>query len=657
MKRLVPRAVLLNLLVFACFAHAYAAKVVYIGSSATDETTLRQVQAASQFYGIDLVMLQPDESAIVDRIRDPETIAVILDGDSLAALSQERILEAQASRKHIPILIAGIHAGEDLAALQRWSSGAVTDIGKFDGGRGGSYAIANVTGITRQLSGIQLPMRNGTAAYLKVMGDTEAIMQAKAGDKEFPVFVRQTRGGTELFLAAQGTPVDVPVTADPHRQLPIFASLAPDLMFLHYAAGNRAWHATGSYANLTIDDAWLREPYGYVNYEGLLREMKQHRFHTTMAFIPWNYDRSEPAMVKLFATNPNFFSICVHGNDHVHQEFGPLASHPLSKQIDDMRQAVARMEKFHQITGIPYDRVMVFPHSIAPLATFGELKRASYIATANSLNVPSDADPTNQLDLALRTTTLQYANFPSMRRYSAEVDVPVAQIAIDLFLGNPTLFYVHQGFFADGMDRFNQTADMVNQLEPSVQWQGLGYIASHSYLVRDGDDGNVHVKLLTATASLHNNENHAVVYSLEKSEDFALPVTVLVDGKPAPYERSQNLLRLNLPIRPGQSCNVAVQYGSPLDTAAIALGKTSLSVAVIRHLSDFRDDVVSRSTMGRHFIHAYAEDESPWNRAAGCVAILIVIGIVIRSARRSRTKRTFAPVAADGGLLDPPTLD
>ena len=65
------------------------------------------------------------------------------------------------------------------------------------------------------------------------------------------------------------------------------------MIFAKYGAGDRGWHALHHDANLTIDDPWLREPYGHLDYKDLLTEMERHNFHTTIAFIPWNYDRSE----------------------------------------------------------------------------------------------------------------------------------------------------------------------------------------------------------------------------------------------------------------------------------------------------------------------------------------------------------------------------
>ena len=114
------------------------------------------------------------------------------------------------------------------------------------------------------------------------------------------------------------------------------------------------------------DDAWLTEPYGHLNYSALLAEMERHNFHTTIAFIPWNFDRSEPSIVRLFKANQGRFSVCIHGDDHDHREFGNYAENPLEVQVRHIRQSVARMERFQALTGISYDRFMVFPHGSHP---------------------------------------------------------------------------------------------------------------------------------------------------------------------------------------------------------------------------------------------------------------------------------------------------
>ena len=54
-------------------------------------------------------------------------------------------------------------------------------------------------------------------------------------------------------------------------------------------------------ACLIIDDPLLRPQYGCLNYKKLLEAMKAHNFFTEIAFIPWNYKRSNAKTVRLLS--------------------------------------------------------------------------------------------------------------------------------------------------------------------------------------------------------------------------------------------------------------------------------------------------------------------------------------------------------------------
>jgi hydroxypyruvate isomerase len=629
--RLVSRMTLAVLCLLAAWLNAYAAEVAYVAKTSEQSGTRQQMEIAAKFYGLeaDVTVLAgtEDDSAMAKVIRNPEIVAIAIAADTLPSLNQKYVLATiQKQGRKIPLFIVGITEQTSPALLRQWSAGAITGCKKSAIEQGtGWYAIAGANDITRQLGATKLPLNQEEVSYLTLDKGRGAqwLMAARLGTFEMPVFADAAISGQEVFFATATQAINIPVTPDPYRQAAVFATLAPPIMFLRYVAGERAWHSPGSYANLTIDDAWLRESYGYVNYEELLKQAQLHNFHATLAFVPWNFDRSQPATVSLFRAHPDRLSITIHGNNHDHQEFGAYNAHPLQGQVEDIKQGIARMERFSQRTGIPYDAVMVFPHSISPEATLAVLKRYNFLGTANSLNVPSDATAPADPEFALRTATLQFADFPSLRRYSAEAPIPDAQLAIDAFFGNPLLFYVHEGFFAPGIGAFNTIADRVNQLQPDTQWMGLGYIAQHLYLEKLRDDGNYDVRLFTGTIHLSNTRKRDATFFLEKEEDFALPVTVHVDGQLYPYERAGTQLRIQLPVRDGMSRTIEIKYQNDLNLAAISVSKTSLRVNAIRQLSDFRDNVVSKTGPGRWLIRSYSENGAGWNRAVSALTGLL----------------------------------
>ena len=627
------RMVLLTFCLLLAQLSALAADVVYIERPTGQSYFRQQVATAASFYGLEMdssvITQNKDDVAALDAIRSPKAIAVVVDARALPNLDRERVLASiQRHGNGIPLFIVGIDEHIDSELLRQWSFGAITGCQRSATSQvNGSYDVASGNDVTRQLGGSKLPLSQREVSYLTFDNSrkSQVLMQARFGADELPVFARITVNGQNVFFATAVPYSETPVTSDPYREQPVFAAMAAPMMFLRFAAGERAWHSTAEYANLTIDDVWLREPYGYVNYEGLLQQAQQHNFHATMAFIPWNFDRSQPQVVSLFQDHPDRLSICVHGNNHIHQEFGPLAVHPLNRQEEDIKQSLARMERFRQLTHIPYDAVMVFPHSISPEATLRELKRYNFLATANSLNVPSDAATPPDADFVLRTASLHFAGFPSLRRYSAETDIPEPQLAIDAFLGNPMLFYAHESYFSPGIGAFNKMADTVNQIQPGIQWKGLGYIAHHLYLEKLRDDGNFDIRAYSGTIDLFNDHKRDAVFYIEKDEDFAQPFSVFVDGQPYPFERSGKQLRLQLTIQDGMSKEITIRYSNNLNLAGTDISKQSLRVSIIRHLSDFRDDVVSRSPLGRRFIVSYRDNGDYWNGAMFILAVLLIL--------------------------------
>lgn len=638
------RVAWLALCILAVAMNAFAADIVYIGEPGNDSYTYRQIEAVSNFYGLD-INSSGNISSLLTSISNPKTVAVVINAEMLPKLNFQKIFAIIRRRtRPVPLLIAGIDERTDTAALKQWSVGAVTECRKSAVAQADSqYEVRDVSAITRQLSNSTLPLGQREISYLALTSTaaTQSIIDARINSTVLPVFALTTVMGQSVFFAAAQQPTEIPVTSDPYRQQRLFAAIAAPMMFLRYAGGDQVWRSPGDYANLTIDDLWLREPYGHVNYEELLQQTQRHNFHATIAFIPWNFDRSQPAVVSLFRAHPDRLSICVHGNNHIHQEFGSFEEHPLEKQVQDIEQGLARMDRFKQLTGIPYDAVMVFPHSVSPQATFAALKSANFLGTANSLNVPSDAVAPSGAEFALRTATLHFATFPSLRRYSAENDIPRPQLAIDAFLGNPILFYVHESFFASGIDAFNRTADSVNQIQPDTQWQSLGDIVKHLYLEKLRDDGNFDIRSYSASIQITNNHHRNADFYFQKEEDFSSPLIVLVDGQPYPYQKTGRTLQLQLPIPNGSTRRIEVKYEGGVSLARVAISRHSLKIAAIRFLSDFRDNAVSDTRLGRWFIRSYVAYRTNWNRAAVIIvfiAIFLVIGYSYRNRRESNHK-------------------
>ena len=462
--------------------------------------------------------------------------------------------------------------------------------------------------ITKQLSGVELPAVALASCSLSLAdaNGTELLLSIGANGQNAPVFVRESQKTGELFFLAAMNSSDAPRKIAGGQLPDIFSEIAPELMFVRYAAGEKGWHHPEHYANLTIDDALLTEPYGHLNYEVLLGEMEKHNFHTTVAFIPLNFGRNKPEMISLFRGHPGRFSISIHGNNHDHREFGDYGTSPLAEQEWNIRQALARMEKFKALTGIPYDRVMIFPHGIAPSETFAALKKYNFLATANSEYIPLGASAPDDALFFLRPMTLRYSGFTSLLRYSAEIPVPPAVIAIHLFLDNPVLFYGHEMLFDEGIDSFNGIAGEVNLREPDIHWCGMQCVAEHLYLQRLREDGGVDVRAFASTLTLENELPRESQFWVVKQEDVQPEIVSLtVDGQLQPFARKDGEIAFHVSVPARGDRRISIIYRNDLDLASIAVSPKNPYVLLVRRMAEFRDMTLSTWPAGRHMTKFY----------------------------------------------------
>jgi len=428
----------------------------------------------------------------------------------------------------------------------------------------------------------------------------------ESGVRDAAVLVRTRTAVGEVFFVPQMRALDTSWIGKPDALPKAFSSVAQYILFLSYAAGSHAWHTDGQYANLTIDDPWLTQPYGHLDFHALLAEMEKHNFHTTIAFIPWNFDRSEHDPVNLFREHPGRFSVCIHGNNHAHREFGDYTNNSFVKQTANIKQAIARMERFQNYTGIPYDRFMVFPHGVAPAPTFTALKTYGFLGTANSSSVPLGTKfPTDPMFL-LRPYTAAYGGLLSFSRYPASSNIPRVEIAIHTFLGNPLLFYAHQSLFERGSGTFNAYADLVNRTRPETQWTSLGQIARHSYLLRRRHDGGFDVWMFSSEMDLVNPTGEDREFYIQRKADLSPDISApTVDGSPVAFEPSAegSVLRLLIPAH--QVRRLRLRYHNDLDLSHEDVRKNSIRAYALRLISDFRDLYLSRFSRGTALTRAY----------------------------------------------------
>ncbi len=216
------------------------------------------------------------------------------------------------------------------------------------------------------------------------------------------------------------------------------------------------------YACCIIDDPLLRENYGFLNYRKLLDLMDKYNFSTSIAFIPWNYKRTDKKIAELFLKRPDRYALCVHGCDHTKGEFGSDSSEYLDKIS---KLAIARMIQHEKNFGIPFERVMVFPQGIFSNEALEILKKNNYIAAVNTEPFPIKGRITS--------------DFPLFLRYNPEDILDQTP--------NPLFITLHHDFFKKGYKNLIDIINKLNTINKNLKWDSVGNIINNLIINKKAD--------------------------------------------------------------------------------------------------------------------------------------------------------------------------
>jgi len=439
------------------------------------------------------------------------------------------------------------------------------------------------------------------------------------GSRQNAVFARALKQGAALYVASkQANEEDGPWEYSADK----FAELMPILVFLRNSRSDRVWNHPDPVANLIVDDPFLIDPFGSFSYAALLPELKSVGFHVTVAQIPYYYRYADPEVVSILRTNSKYFSLAIHGNNHDGMEFPEYTERPLTDQIDDLEQGLARSRVLASRTGIPIDPILVFPHGIGPADTVAALRRTGYIATFNgTFTTNGNADTSPRASVALRGLTLSQGDVPSYLRhsfgrsytYDGKVDLSrtATRAAIDAYLGAPLVFYTHQDFFAHGSDAFNEAARVVNTVVPNVTWVPLSAIVGRTYVYRELPDGRVQAAAFTDYVRFTNPVDRAVTVRLEREyagQSTLASRVVTPDDVSVEFEVHDTTAVASFQLDRGQTVELTFEPDAPPLVWDGPLDNASLSVRMARMASEARDLAISRFELGRRFASLYYGD-------------------------------------------------
>jgi hypothetical protein len=488
------------------------------------------------------------------------------------------------------------------------------------------YPAANSAGIAnavRQLSGARISIVQGAQSDIewRVADDPGGLCGAMRGlrirptsaalegfcffdgnsSAATPLISADTKATAFLKLIWQTVPIFVPsarlidIDADLKTQnfdvRDHFFSAVPAVSYVRWAFAHTSWNMPEASACLVIDDPLLKARYGFVRFHELLTLMKQLRFSTSIAFIPWNWWRSDPKVAQVFKNNSENYSLCVHGCDHTAGEFGTFDRQQLRAIA---HEAIRRMTLHQRRTGLAHDRVMVFPQGVFSEQAILELKHAGFHAVVNS---EVHSNPLRQRKLKISdvwdTAVMSYGDFPIYtRRYPAQ---GVENLAFDLLLGKPCLIVVHHDFCGDGYRRLAQFIDQLNAIKVSLVWRGLGEVVRRGYRQRKLSPNCVEIEMYGSELLIENRSDRTMSYFVRRREREPNSIESLYAGSHrVSWNSAGDYIEFKVDLAPGESTLLTLRFKAAGDAAYSGENLAYAAKTMLRrYLSEARDNYLA----------------------------------------------------------------
>ena len=456
-----------------------------------------------------------------------------------------------------------VYAGDAPAVLQELmhcltgDEGAVLNqMNRVDGDFVVSDELDDFCGV---MAGIRISASNANSVTTLVLNKAKenAINIISLGDGA--IFLKLEYKGVSVFLLTSGEIIDIDaeLTSQNFGVRNHFLSAVPLVLYIKWAFGETCWNAPEANACLVIDDPLLKPTHGFVDFQELLSLMKREKFSTNIAFIPWNWRRSAPEVVRLFRENPGYYSLSVHGCDHTRAEFGDSSKQRLYWKA---QQATERMDRHRSMTGVHYDPVMVFPQGIFSEAAMSALKHTDLIGTVNNDVVSADPYPrairiSDVWDIAV----MGYSTFPIFtRRYPWE---GIENFAFDALLGKPAIAVIHHDYCSDHCRRLVDFVDGMNALKCRLTWRSLGDVLRRSCRQREVSPGNVEVEMYGTELRVENRSDQPKHFVIRRREIEPSAVQrICTDSQEVPWKTVNGHIDFEIGLNPGETQVIKIRF-------------------------------------------------------------------------------------------------
>lgn len=473
------------------------------------------------------------------------------------------------------------------------SAGRLAAVERIESPARGYEVARDAQDVCEAFAGISFGPADGSVdrVFLPGAGTPAARALIRIGGQ--PFLAMAECGNARVMLIAGSDVIDPATEVGDAPLADYFSRFVPHAMALRQVFGDGCWRPGERHAAVIIDDPPLtRHGYGFVNFETLRGLAVEHEFHAVVAFIPRNYRKSSLHTIRMFQESAAHLSIAFHGNDHTGSE---MASKNTALLNTMLRSAEGRMERHYQLTGLPCEKVMVFPQGKFSAQAMTVLNARNFLAAVNTTYHPEDQNVRLTVGELAQPAVLRYGAFPLFLRQTLERTL-AQNVAFNLFFGRPVFIVTHHEDYQHP-EAVTEVAARINAIAPGIRWTSLAEAVRDSVLERREPDGTRSIRAYARAARVSNGLDSPARISLRWARAGELhPVDHVENGSQEllHYESGAAGVAVDSRLEPKSSEIFSVLHRNTHGYQPLGF-KRHAKAAVRRQLSEVRDNYISKS--------------------------------------------------------------
>jgi hypothetical protein len=367
-----------------------------------------------------------------------------------------------------------------------------------------------------------------------------------------------------------------------------FMNLLPLLEWFRWISNYQRWKQPPLRACFILDDPNLHAArYGFIAFDRLADEGKRYNYHTSFATIPLDSYYVNEAAARIFRKNAANLSFLVHGNNHTYRELAERQD--VTRQLALMRQAMQRIRRLEQTTGLTISKIMAPPHGVCSAMSMNAMMDAGFEGVCVSHGSVWTGNPNADWTISLGAfPATMIDGFPVIPRFGLDSGQE-NNILLAAYLDQPIVLVGHHWDLAGGVDILSSAATFINSLG-RVDWSNMTAIARSNYRY-DVQGECMRIQAFSRAITVQTPQNIGKIHVEFPSMDGARHSIECISRGPNVQKLSLDEIDANgcFKVIPGSCSDITAIRKHDASQDAASLPRTPLRAFIRKALVEMRD--------------------------------------------------------------------